>query len=71
MVGALPMACGLARHLLLPSEADSCTMESCGTFSHVGSHWAWFFVFLINAESTVCKGECVIEPLGNARGVRR
>lgn len=56
MSGALPVTYGLAWHPPPPTLADSCTIESRGTFSHVSVHWAWFFMLLISAKSihTVC-----------------
>lgn len=56
MTGTLPVACGLAQHTPSPSKADSRTIESRGTFSLGGLHWAWFFILLFSAKSihTTC-----------------
>lgn len=43
--GALTGTSGFVWPFLSPSQADSCTIESCGTFSHMGVHWGGSLCF--------------------------
>lgn len=73
MSDTLPMAYGLVWHFPSPSEADLCAIEPCGTFSHMGLRWAWFFVLLINAKSihTMYAKVYEFQEHQNAKDLRR